>query len=111
MLVAQNSLGPVCPVPLTVRGTASLLRRRVEFRRCRANFRLAIVDRRVFLRRAVSQWIVLFWERGLTKSTRRGREPLALVLQYNRAIVKTQDNLGRQSDARAKSRRRLASDL
>ena len=23
MLVAQNSLGPVCPVPLTVRGTAA----------------------------------------------------------------------------------------
>ena len=25
MLVAQNSLGPVCPVPLTVRGTAATL--------------------------------------------------------------------------------------
>ena len=24
MLVAQNSLGPVCPVPLTVRGTAAM---------------------------------------------------------------------------------------
>ena len=25
MLVAQNSLGPVCPVPLTVRGTSRVL--------------------------------------------------------------------------------------
>ena len=73
------------------------------FRRCRANFRLAIVDRRVFLRRAVSQWIVLFWERGLTKSTRRGREPLALVLQYNRAIVKARDDLGRQVTPKAEA--------
>jgi len=25
MLVAQNSLGPVCPVPLTVRGTRDMI--------------------------------------------------------------------------------------
>ena len=30
MLVAQNSLGPVCPVPLTVRGTFEALEASLE---------------------------------------------------------------------------------
>ena len=30
MLVAQNSLGPVCPVPLTVRGTEAQAKRNAK---------------------------------------------------------------------------------
>ena len=45
MLVAQNSLGPVCPVPLTVRGK----RRRSTSRNHRR-------DRRIEKPRASSDW-------------------------------------------------------
>ena len=46
MLVAQNSLGPVCPVPLTVRGTrlADYLCRHTDVPKDIATHRLARAD-------------------------------------------------------------------
>ena len=34
MLVAQNSLGPVCPVPLTVRGIVVMSKHAAEYKKC-----------------------------------------------------------------------------
>ena len=70
MLVAQNSLGPVCPVPLTVRGIAAAARARIwDERRSAAAARDASRLRRQRMKARVRAF-VLFERRQLTKFTR-----------------------------------------
>ena len=66
MLVAQNSLGPVCPVPLTVRGKSSL--KDSSLLAALSKIREAIVFLISIYARAVSRanrWIILEIQRPI----------------------------------------------